>query len=396
MGNPDTLTQQALQALQQADAVFGAARLLDILQENVTQNRIAEYRAPAIAAWLETHTETRCPCVLYSGDPGLYSGAAALRELAGERGWQVETIPGISTLSYFCARLGIPWQDVQLVSGHGVQVDVLAAVLAHPSSFFLTGGATTPNDICRILCEAGLGETPVWVGEKLSYPEERIVQGRAEELCARDFAPLSAVLVRRNAAVFCWPSRSGGIPDTAFVRGDVPMSKMHVRAAILSALCLREEDIVWDIGAGTGSVAVEAALAVRRGRVYAVEKNPAACELIEHNRRKFGVYNVILRQGTAPQACGELPAPNAVFIGGSGGQLEEIFSAVAKKNPRAGIVMSAVTVESMHRGLAAMQALGWTDTEAVQLAVSRAEKTAAGHLLRAQNPVFILKGGCKQ
>ena len=391
MGAPQTMTLEARAALVRAEAVIGAERLLADLPDEVAGEKIALALPEKVAAAIESHPDWRDVCVVLSGDVGFYSGARRLLDLLRDR--EPRLVPGLATPQYFAARLRRPWQDFRLVSAHGVHCDVLAEVLNHRSVFFLTGGDTGPSDIVAVLCDAGLGDARVTVGENLSSPAERITASTAEAMRGQMFFPLSVVLVE-NDRTFARDSASAGIPDGEFLRGAAPMTKREVRALALSLLGLRRNDIVYDIGAGTGSVAVECALLARRGRVYAIERNLAALELLAANREKFGVYNLCSVQGTAPEALDNLPPPQAVFIGGSGGRLRDIFAAVLRKNPAARLVVSAITLETLAAARDGLRELDVPDVQVVQLAASRIAVRGGYHMLEAQNPVFLVSGGC--
>ena len=178
--------------------------------------------------------------------------------------------------------------------------------------------------------------------------------------------------------------RTPGFPDESFIRGQVPMTKQEVRAAALAKLAVKPADILWDVGAGTGSVSVELALAAPKGHVYAVECDPDACALIRQNRAKFQTYNLTLIEGRAPDALADLPAPDAVFI-------EGVLDAVLAKNPDARICISAIALETLSAAAAALTARGLA-AEVVQLAVSRTKQAGRLHLLMANNPIFLITG----
>jgi precorrin-6Y C5,15-methyltransferase (decarboxylating) len=262
MGSPRALTREAEDALRAADAVIAAPRLLAALQSDA--EKFAEALPGKAAALIAAHPHWRAAAVLLSGDPGFHSGAKKLLELLRGGGHEITVLPGISTPQYFAAKLRRPWQSFRLVSAHGAPCDVLAEVLNHPETFFLTDGATTPRAIAQTLCAAGLGAARLAVGENLSSPSERIATGTAETLRDADFAQPAVVLVD-NDKTFTRAPGASGIPDADFIRGAVPMTKREVRAVALALLALRPEDIAYDIGAGTGSVAVEMSLAARRG-----------------------------------------------------------------------------------------------------------------------------------
>lgn len=384
-GTECTLTAEALSVIEKADLIIGARRLLDGLPEGCTSNRISAVDPEKIAELL-SEGDYENACVLYSGDSGFFSGASCLLPRLRERGIDAGVLPGISSVQYFAARLGRSWQDWLLCSAHGVECDPVAAVCNGSPAFFLTGGALGPAELCRSLTGAGLGELRVYVGEKLSYKDEAVREGTAKEFAEKDFAPLS-VMLAEAAPVF--ERRTPGIPDELFVRGKTPMTKQEVRAAVLSKLAVGPNDVCWDIGAGTGSVSVE--LALHSKQVWAVEQDAEACELIRANREKFGAWKLRLVEGGSPEALKGLPVPDAVFIGGSGGRLEEILKAVHDAAPGARVCVSAIALETLNTAFTVLSNLGYK-TEAVQISVSRASETGKLHLLLAQNPVFLITG----
>ena len=260
--------------------------------------------------------------------------------------------------------------------------------MSHPQVFFLTGGGDAPATLCAKLTAAGLGAAHALVGENLGTPAEAIRFGLARELAEQSFAPLSVLLIEREAL----PSRrTPGLPDDAFIRGAVPMTKQEVRAAALAKLAVTPTDTLWDVGAGTGSVSVELALAAPAGQVYAVECAPEACALIQQNREKFAAYNLTLIEGKAPEALDALPTPDAVFIGGTKGNMDAVINAVLHKNPAVRLCIAAIALETLSVAVAALPAHGLA-AEVTQIAVSRTKTAGSLHLLMANNPVFLITG----
>ena len=380
-----TLTAEALEALRRARRVAGARRLLEALPPDVTRDRVPAVRAGEI--WQAVRDVDRA-AVLYSGDTGFYSGAAELLELLRGQEREAEVFPGLSSVQMLAARLGRPWQDWKLVSAHGRACDPVAAVCGGQPAFFLTGtGEGGPAALCRQLTAAGLGGLPVTVAEALAMDGERLFAGTAAQAAGRGVGPLAVLLAE---PAFRLPARTPGWPDGTFVRAEgVPMTKQAVRTQVLAQLAVRPGETVWDVGAGTGSVSVELAYANGGAPVCAVECLPAACAVLEENRRRLGGWNVRVMQGSAPQALAGLPAPDAVFLGGTGGELGPILDAVWAANPAARVCLTAIALETLAAALEAFAARG-RKADAVQIAAAHAGGPGRLHLLRAENPVFIL------
>lgn len=386
-GQPENLTLQGLAALRQADLILGARRLLAVLPAGCTENRAAAYRPDEVAELLQTSGAENAVLV-YSGDTGFYSGASSMMEKLEALGVRARVLPGLSSIQLLAAALGRPWQGWNLVSAHGRTRDPVAECMQGRPTFFLTGGSEDPATLCAQLEAEGFGDMQAVVGQCLGTPEEKLFRGSVKELAAGRFNSLSVLLVEAAEVL---PRRAPGLPDEAFERGDVPMTKQEVRAAVLAKLAVRPEDILWDVGAGTGSVSVELALAAPRGRVYAVECRPEGCALIKANREKFRTRNLVLVEGLAPDALSDLPAPDAVFIGGSKGSLAAIVDAALDKNPDARICVSAIALETLSAAVAALTAKGRT-VQVSQIAVSRAKAVGGLHLMMAQNPIYLITG----
>ncbi len=382
-GAPTAVTEEVRAALDGADCVIGAGRMLALARSG--QPRFEAVAPEAIRDLIANHREYRRFVVLMSGDTGFFSGARRLLPLLTD--CDTEVLPGVSSLACLCARLQTDYEDVVCVSLHGREHDIVPDVRENGRVFVLTGGADGVRALCERLVGAGLGQVMLHVGERLSYPDERIVTGTATELVCESFAPLSAVLIENpapDAAV------TSGLPDEAFVRIEgVPMTKSEVRAVCLSKLRLTERSVCWDVGAGTGSVSVEMARLAKRGTVWAIERDPAAVELLKENKARHGAENLFVVCGSAPAACEGLPSPTHVFLGGSGGALREIIELACRKNPAVRIVATAVTLESTAALTACLNELPFAETEVVSLTAARVRKTGPYHLMAGRNPVTI-------
>lgn len=386
MGNPEGLTLEAGNALEQADCIIGAKRLIEAAQ---TQRPSFISISPSeICAFLADHPMYRHPAVLFSGDAGFYSGAKKLLEQL--KGHDVKVYPGISSLQALCAKTHISWDDAFVTSLHGRDTDITHAVRQHPKVFALVGGANSVQSLCTKLSGAGLGGVTLHIGERLSYPDERITTGLAENLQHLSFDTLSAVLIRNPHVK---PQGSPHLPDEAFLRQTseklIPMTKAEVRAVSIAKLMLPRDAVVYDIGSGTGSVSVELAKSCPDGMVYAIEGNKEACQLTQENARLHFCYNVHVVEGWAPEACVDLPVPTHAFIGGSNGNMEAILRMLTNKNPAVRIVINLIALESIAETLKSIKEIGFEEMEVVQLQVSKGRPAGAYHLMTANNPVMI-------
>lgn len=392
-GNPNTMTPEARQAILDSPCLIGASRMLTSLGHLTEGKELHSLiTGEEICAFLQKDCKASRAAVILSGDVGFYSGAKKLYGLLSPEEFEVRSICGISSLVYFCSRLNMSWDDVAVLSAHGRKAGILQAVLTNPRVFLLSGGEGGRADqICGQLADHGLGHLSVHVGERLSYPEERIVSGRAEELASLQFDNLSVLLVE-NPNPISGRSRVCGLADEEFIRGQVPMTKREIRAVALSILAPLEGDVCWDVGAGTGSVSVEMALLCPKGRVYAVERKEEAVELIGQNRNRFGLVNLEIQSGQAPEALESLPAPDRVFIGGSGKHMEAILRLILEKNPKAVVVITAIALETAAEGIRLMEALGFSSVDAVSISAARSKKAGPYHMMMGQNPVTIISG----
>ena len=384
-GTPSSLTVQGLNALREAELIIGARRLLENLPDGCTGNRAPLYKIEEICALLRT-TEAAHVAVAYSGDTGFYSGASALCRALEAAGLPYMVCPGLSSVQLLAAALGRPRQDWKLVSAPGCACTPALVCSADTPTFFLTGGSETPATLCEKLTQSSGGNVQATVGENLGTAAQRLVRGTAQELARQEFAALSVLLVEPCPAL---QRRVPGLPDEVFIRGKTPMTKQEVRAAVLAKLAVRPGDILWDVGAGTGSVSVEMALAAPAGQVYAAECDADACELIRRNRAKFHAENLHLTAGKAPEVLVNWPAPDAVFIGGSKGNLAAIMDAALAANPAVRLCISAIALETLQQAIAALAAHGLS-AQVTQIAVSRSKAAGSLHLLMANNPVFLI------
>ena len=392
-GIGEYLSVRAAIIIRKADLLLGSPRLVEQINSRMKEGAVRKAMTSPREIMEElVRFQGEVAVVMYSGDTGFYSGARHLTKSLEKAGMTYELVPGVSSVQLFAARLGRPWQNWKLCSAHGRILDPAADMEEGKPVFFLTGGKLGPAEICRQLTGAGMGDLTAVIGERLGMPEEMLYSGTVREMQEAETDSLSVLLVDPGEAqpVRHWLP---GIPDSRFIRGNVPMTKRDIRASILARLQIRPGETVWDIGAGTGSVSVELAIAARPGRVFAVEEKQEACALIRENREKFGVRNLEITEGRAPETLENLPKPDAVFIGGSGGSLTEILECTRRVNPEARICVSAIVLENAARAGEQMEALGWK-TEVSQIMTASSRNAGGKHMMLGGNPVWLITGGC--
>ncbi|MGK4584361.1 precorrin-6y C5,15-methyltransferase (decarboxylating) subunit CbiE [Kitasatospora sp. HPMI-4] len=340
------LTGTARAALHAADAVIGGPRQLELLPPEVTADRLPwpSPLRPAVPGLLAEHAGRRL-VVLASGDPMFYGIGRALAETVGPG--RLRVLPHPSSVSYACARLGWPLEDTEVVSLVGRPLDTLTLAL-HPGRrlLVLSADAGTPAAVAALLTERGFGPSRLRVLEQLGGPEERQLDGRADSWPHRAGAALNLIAVECAPAPGA-PRRSlvPGLPDDAY-ESDGQLTKRHVRAATIAQLAPVPGELLWDIGGGSGSIAIEWLRAHRSCRAVSVERDPLRAERIARNAAALGVPGLAVVTGPAPAALAELPTPDAVFIGGgltAPGLLEACWNAL----PAGGrLVANTVTLES--------------------------------------------------
>lgn len=392
-GQSDYIYPLAAQLIAQAEVLIGGRRNLAELAQPGQETLVIDRGLAAVAEYIGQNWQSRRLVVLASGDTSLFSVRAYLQKRLPQVPFTV--LPGISSLQYLLARRGLNLNELKIITLHGSNsANLLNTVMRERCTAIFTGGENSPQAIAGRLQALDFAELTLTVGENLSYPDERVTSGTPQQIAAGRFADLSLMLVE-NAAPQCrpWPYLPVGLPDELFKRhvGEkaVPMTKSEVRAIITSKLRLEENSRLLEIGAGTGSVTIEAALAAHDGRVWALEKNPAAVETCRANIARFGLDNITLQEGAAPEAIPD-EVFDRVFIGGSGGNMADIVARVLRQNAPLRIVISAITLESVSEALAALKQGGGHNLEIVQAAVARSKPAGSKHLMMGLNPITII------
>jgi precorrin-6Y C5,15-methyltransferase (decarboxylating) len=322
-------------------------------------------------------------CILASGDPGFFGIVRALSERFGPDALAVHPAPSSVALAF--ARVGVPWDDAVVVSAHGRSLaDAVAAIGDHRKVAVLVSPDHPPEALARALLDAGRTARRVAVCTNLAAPDETVVHTDLEGLATEKWDPLAVVVLWTEPLVAPAPSVTWGLPDERFAHRAGMITKAEVRAIALGKLDLPSHGVLWDVGAGSGSVAVECARLQPDLRVIAVERSPRDAERIRANASAHrAVVEVV--EGEAPLALAALPDPDRAFVGGGG--LEVLDATIARLRPHGTIV---ATYAALDRAAGAWSRLG----ALVQVAISRGEPIGRAGALRlaAENPVFVCWG----
>jgi precorrin-6Y C5,15-methyltransferase (decarboxylating) len=361
--------------------LLGGERHLAFFPDHPAEKLAIRDNLKEIAARLQG--ETRRVAVLASGDPLFYGIAGYLATKIGRD--RLEVLPNISSMQLAFARLKESWHDAALVSCHAKPIEEAIDVIRDAKKVgIFTDDENTPARIARELLKAGVGGFRAHVCESLGGRDERISSWDLEELVEQSFSPLNVLVLTKMAEAPTHQRRDWtfGVPEEAFYQRQ-PLkgliTKTEVRVLSLAKMRLRPGNTVWDIGAGSGSVSIEAALL--GAKVWAVEKNKEDCEIVRRNVEKFGTPQVTVVHGVAPAALAELPDPDAVFIGGSGGEMGELVRICRERLlPGGRLVINVATLENLGEVPA-------RDVTLVQ--ISRTRPILDLHRFEALNPVFI-------
>lgn len=383
MGSRDTLTIEGEKALEKAELLIGARRIADSVKMP-HHTVVYEYDSEKILKCIEENSQYEHIVIALSGDVGFYSGAKKLLHNLGE---DTRVICGISSVVYFMAKAGLSWDDAKIVSAHGRNCNLVSLICHSKKVFSILGTKDGISSLAGRLVSYGMGDVLLYVGENLSYENEKIFVKPAKELVSYEGDTLCVVCAYNENASELMSTH--GIKDECFIRGKAPMTKEEVRTVSLMKLGLSEDSVCYDVGAGTGSVAVEMALRAHQGKVYAIEKKEDALALILENKKKFAADNLEIVGGCAPEAMEELPVPTHAFIGGSSGNLKDIIRLLLNKNPEVKIVINCITLETVDEAMEAIREFDFQEKDIVQMSVSRSKEVGRYHMMMGENPIYI-------
>lgn len=401
-GAKASMTIEVENAIARADYIFGASRMIEGYSPKYEKYPYYQQKdiLPQLDAIKDRHRGEKVNIViLFSGDTGFYSGSSKLYEaLKAYPEAEVKVMPGISSVVSFAAKLGISWSDASIMSTHGVGEDewtnkLLQSICINEKTFFLTSGV---KDIHRIGELTEGKNVRMYFGYRLSYEDEQILQltsAQCREL-TKDGLYVGLIVrlgeeVRKEEAEELKTFITPGIADDEFIRDKVPMTKEEVREISICKLHLTGDATVYDIGSGTGSIAIEMARLSKDIKVFAIETNEEAVKLINENKMRFKTDNVEVVQAMAPEGMEALPVPTHAFIGGTKGNLKEILYLLYKKNPSMRVVMNAVSLETISEMQEAVKTFSVENVDISQISVSKAKTLGNYNMMQANNPVYV-------
>lgn len=395
--SPGDLTPRALKIIREAQVLVGGRRLLNYFPDHPGEKIPLGKDPEGTLRLIPALAATQRVVVLASGDPNFYGvGPLAVKVLGPEN---VVLHPNITAVQAACARLQMPWQDALVISLHGRSWEPLEHALnVNRTLIIYTDPEHTPAIIARFFLERGRGQARLWVLEDLGQVSERVRRLSPEEAQAQEFSPLNLVVA--PAVDDAGPAPPSpipsplhlGLPEEALEHQAGLITKAEVRAVVLARLELHPGQILWDVGAGCGSVGLEASLLVPGGKILAIEQDAGRAAQIRANREKYGVANLDIICGQAPECLAGLPAPHRVFVGGGGGRLADILTEVITRLGQKGkVVLTAARLETLEAARNMLSQAGW-DMEVTHLQVSRSRPLGAGTYLQALNPVWIIAG----
>lgn len=384
----DDLPAKSLRAIEQAQVLAGGRRLLDMFPQHLGQRLVLEGRLEPWLRELARLAQDQRVAVLASGDPGFFGIAQRLLQHLGPEALVMH--PNVTSVQAAFARLKEPWQEAAVVSLHGRGLATLPPALAGRERVAVfTDPTNTPAAVARLLLERGQDCWRMWVLEDMGGPDERLGQYSLEQAAAAQFAPLNLVVLGRQAGPALLRL---GLPEEAYQHQAGLITKAEVRAVVLSKLELGPGLTLWDLGAGCGSLGLEASLLLAGGSIVAVERDPDRVAMIEANRRRLGVANLEVVRAELPQGLQDLADPDRVFIGGGGAALGDIInSALGRLRPSGVLVVAAVRLEALEDARAALAQAGLA-AEVTQVQISRGAPLGGGSFLKALNPVWLIKG----
>lgn len=377
---------KALEIIGKADVMIGHRRHLDIFPDFGGDKRLLG-DLPELLDFLKS--TGRRIVILASGDPTFFGiSRFLLRNLPKER---IEIFTNVTSMQYAFARIKEPWDDGIFVSVHGRGMNqAVDKIIAAEKACVLTDKTNTPAAIAAELIERGAEGYEAWLCEDLGMPTEKFTKTTVRGLLDITASELNLLILIRTYEPSLTHYPLIGIDDDEFRTSKKLITKMEVRAVTLAKLQLQDDLVLWDIGAGSSSVSIEASNLMPNGRIFAVEKNQQCIGFINENLKKFCARNIKLIEAFAPEGLDDLPDPDRVFIGGAGGKLDEVIDTVSLRlKPEGVVVINAVTLDTLTRGVEFLEDHGFM-VEATCVNIAKTRNLTEYKMFEAQNPVYVI------
>jgi len=391
---PDGLSGDSLEKINKAKLVIGSERHLKQLPDIPDAKKLSLKADLFKMVDVIKKKKKSDVVVLASGDPNLFGITGYLLKHFHKE--DLTITPAVSSMQWGFALAKETWEDAGIVSAHGRGVeDVARAVLMRDKVGVFTDDKNSPDKVAASLISNGVGERRVFVCENLGADNAKVFEGSLQETSQKKFSPMNVMIIKKDkpsAAPEKSYSKALGIPDFQFAHREGMITKSGVRAIAISKLRPERGGIMWDIGAGCGSVSIEAEGLISPGKVFAVEKDQNQVAYLKKNITRFSATGVEPVTGEAPDALKSLPDPGMVFVGGSSGRMEDILAYVdSRLKPGGRIVANVITIENMHEAVEFFKAYGYA-FEITSANLARSKELAQKLFMLAANPINIILG----
>jgi precorrin-6Y C5,15-methyltransferase (decarboxylating) len=391
------LTSAHLERIEKADILIGGKRHLSLFDHLSVEKKVIDRNLNALVEYIREHFQNKQIVVLASGDPLFFGIGKKLTNALGAN--HIVFYPNINSVAAAFSKLKMPWQNAKVISlhGRGNRNDILENIQLHPQVAIFTSPEHTPSRIAQYLMDMKQRPLEFWVFERMGHSDENFDRYELNQAGAKTFAEPNLVvcisdveLQKTLQPVSC--DLHLGMPDHFYSHEKNMITKSEVRVVSISRLMLQPDHVLWDLGAGCGSIAIESSLFIKTGRIIAVEKNPHRIDQIKQNQLRFKVDRLEIIQAVLPDGISDLPAPDRIFIGGGGEDLAEIMIRSAKRLKSEGImVLNIVLLESLTTAYHMLNQLNF-EVNVCQIQVSTSKRMPSGMRMSAQNPVWIVVG----
>ena len=395
--SPEDITEKRIKIIKGAEVLAGGRRHLDYFKDHPAEKIVFTGDTKRAISEIKSRMDKKV-VVLASGDPNFFGiGPLIVKSVGADN---VCIHPNITAVSAAFSRLKQSWSNVKVISLHGMGSgrrsgdDLLEAVCQNEKVAVFTDPEKTPSWIAKLLLKNGLNHLRICVCENLGGVDESLLWASPEECANKTFADLNLVVIFRGQVLTLDKSQdlTPGMPESAYAHEGGLITKAEIRILTLGKLRLSPHHVMWDLGAGSGSVSIEASFYVTDGKIIAIERKPQRCEQIRQNRDKFRIRNLEIVRATLPEGLSELPSPDRIFIGGGGIDMVRIIETAGSYLKSGGImVINTVLINRLEKIMRSLKKLN-LETEVIHVQIGRGKEMSYGIRMQALNPVWIITG----